>query len=85
VAQICECSKVQTAHHIMHNCTKFKLPCLIYEMDNPILLEYLVKSQSSYQRVPICSVYKGSKVSNDLLDKNCSENEHATYKFKNIL
>ena len=54
-------------------------------MDNPILLEYLVKSQSSYQRVPICSVYKRSKVSNDLLDKNCSENEHATYKFKNIL
>ena len=44
-SDLCECGKMQTAHHILHDCTKFKSPCHIYEVDNPALLEYLVKSR----------------------------------------
>jgi len=40
-----ECGKVQTAHHILHNCTKFKPPCHINEVDNPAILEYLTQSK----------------------------------------
>jgi len=41
---------VQTAHHILHDCTKFKPPCHINEVDNPAILEYLT-NQSSDQHV----------------------------------
>jgi len=40
-----ECGKVQTAHHILHDCTKFKPPCHIDEVDNPALLERLTQSK----------------------------------------
>jgi len=40
-----ERGKVQTAHHILHDCTIFKPPNHIYEADNPVFLEYLVKSK----------------------------------------
>jgi len=44
-SDVCECGKVQTAHHILHDCTKLKPPCHIYEVDNPALLEYRVESK----------------------------------------
>jgi len=31
-SDMCECGKVQTALHILHDCTKFKPPCHIYEL-----------------------------------------------------
>jgi len=34
---LCECGKVQTAHHILHGCNQSKPPCHIYEMDKPAL------------------------------------------------
>jgi len=37
-SDLCECGKVETAHHILHDCTKFKPPCHINEMDNPALV-----------------------------------------------
>jgi len=40
-----ECGKVQTAHHILHDCTKFKPLCHINEVDSPVLLEYLTRSK----------------------------------------
>jgi len=43
-SDMCECGKVQTAHQILLDCTKFKRPCHISEVDNPTLLEYLAKS-----------------------------------------
>ena len=36
---------MQTAHNILHDCTKFKPLCHIYEVDNHALLEYLAKSK----------------------------------------
>ena len=45
-SDLCECGKVQTAHHILHDSTKFKPPCLIYEADYAALLEYHAKSSS---------------------------------------
>jgi len=44
-SDLCECGKVQTAHHILHDCTKFKLPCHINEVDSPAILEYLTQSK----------------------------------------
>ena len=38
-SNLCECGKVQTAHHILHDCTTFKPPCHIYEVDNHARLE----------------------------------------------
>ena len=43
-SDLCECGKVQTAHHILHDCTKFKHPWHINEVDNPAILEYLTQS-----------------------------------------
>jgi len=40
-----ECGMVQSAHRILHDCNKFQLPCHVYEVDNPAVLEYLVKSK----------------------------------------
>jgi len=37
-SDLCERGKVETAHHILHDCTKFKPPCHINEMDNPALV-----------------------------------------------
>jgi len=54
---LCECGKVQTAHHILHDCTKFKPSCRIDEADNPALLENLVKSMLD-QCLPMCCVYE---------------------------
>jgi len=45
-SDLCECGKVETALHILHDRTKFKPLCHIYEVD-PALLEYLVKNQNS--------------------------------------
>ena len=39
-----ECGKVHTAHHILHDCTKFKSPCHIDEINSPALLEYFTQS-----------------------------------------
>ena len=43
-SNLCECGKVQTAHHILYGCTKLKPPCHIDEVDNPALLKYLTQS-----------------------------------------
>jgi len=40
-----ECGKVQTAHHILRDGTKFKPPCHIDEVDKPAILEYLTQSK----------------------------------------
>jgi len=42
---LCDCGNVQTAHHIRHYYTKFKPPCHVYGVGNPVLLEYLVESK----------------------------------------
>ena len=44
-SDLCECGKVQAAHHILHDCTKFKPPCQISKVDNTALLEYLTQSK----------------------------------------
>jgi len=47
---LCECGKVQTAHHILHDCTKFKPPCHINEAEN-LLFWNTLPNQSSDQHV----------------------------------
>jgi len=42
-SDLCECGKVQTAHHIVHDCTKFKAPFPINEVDKLVILEYLTQ------------------------------------------
>ena len=49
-SDLCECGKVQTAHHILHDCTKLKPPCHINEVDNPAILEYLTQSKFCIRR-----------------------------------
>jgi len=39
VSDLWKCSKVQSAHHMLHGCSKFKPPCHVYEVDNPALLK----------------------------------------------
>ena len=56
-SDMCECGKVQTAHQILLDCTKFKRPCHISEVDNPTLLEYLAKS-SFWRTCPHVYVYE---------------------------
>jgi len=50
----CECGKVQTAHHILHDCTIFKPPCHINEVDNPAILEYLTQPKFWPTCIPVC-------------------------------
>jgi len=52
-SDLCECGKVQTAHHILHDCTKFKPPCHINEVDNPAILEYLTQSKFWPTCIPV--------------------------------
>jgi len=52
-SDLCECGKVQTAHHILHDCTKFKPPCHINEADNPAILEYLTQSKFWPTCIPV--------------------------------
>ena len=49
-SELYECRKVQTAHHILHDCTKFKHPCHINEVDN-LLFWNTLPNQSSDQYV----------------------------------
>jgi len=44
-SDLCACGKVQTAHPILHDCTKFKPLCHINEVDSPAILEYLTQSK----------------------------------------
>jgi len=46
----CECGKVQTAHHILHDCTKFIRPCHINEVIT-LLFWNTLPNQSSDQNV----------------------------------
>ena len=52
-SDLCECGKVQTAYYILHDCTKFKPPCHINEVDNPALLENLTHSKFWPTCIPV--------------------------------
>ena len=60
-SDLCECGKVQTAHHILHDCTKFKPPCHINEVYNPAILEYLTQSKFWPTCIPV-HVYERSTI-----------------------
>jgi len=59
-SDLCECGKVQTAYHILHDCTKLKPPCHINEVDNPAILEYLTQSKFWPTCTPV-HVYEGRR------------------------
>ena len=63
-SDLCECGKVQTAHHILHDCTKFKPPCHINEVDNPAILEYLTQSKFWPTCIPV-HVYERRRIDNE--------------------
>jgi len=46
-----ECGKMQTAHHILHDSTKFKPPCHIYEVDNLLFYSISLLNQRSDQHL----------------------------------
>jgi len=66
-SDLCECGKVETAHHNLHDCTKFKPPCHINEVDNPAFLEYLTQSKFWPTRIPVCAYERRSWATAGLL------------------
>jgi len=63
LSDLCECGKMQTAHHILHGCTRFKPLCHIYVVDNLALLEYLVKPKFWPKCGVMSSVYERRRTS----------------------